>query len=503
MNKTHTERTVSSVNWNLLRVAIQTVLGLGVGILLARMLPPEDFGLLASAMIFIGLAETIGSLGMGSAVIQRPNLTEAQRRIAATLSLLMGLVLTLLVVALAPLLALAFDNTQVTLVVRVMAISLFLSALSAVSRGLLMRRLDFKLLFFIELVSYVSGYAGLSLLLVFNDFGVWSLVWGALLSIGLSSVLVLWFEPLRLQWRLAREDVLSLLHFGGGMSLNSIINYFAANVDYFAIGKFLNQHSLGLYSRAYHLVTLPLTKIATTLTSVMFPAYSEIQANPKRVREIYYRVIQVVSLVIFPVMMSFSASAEFIIVGLYGDNWRDAVEAFRILAIAGIFKVIFHLAGPVVQATGHVYQEVRRQAVYLLVLAVGCFSVADRGIEAVACVVVVGSLWLYLSMAKLALDIVGGLWRDFFMAQLPGLALGAGVVLANIGVASCLAPYQLAETVMLVIVIASSAVAYCLGFLFLPSVLVGSSPAWIIDKYVHRLPLPLVFKRWLQARRPI
>jgi len=285
--------------------------------------------------------------------------------------------------------------------------------------------------------------------------------------------------------------------------LNGIINYFAANVDYFAIGKLLNQHSLGLYSRAYHLVTLPLTKISTTLTSVMFPAYSEIQANPKRVREIYYRVIQVISLVTFPVMMSFSASAEYIIVGLYGDNWGEAVEAFRILAVAGIFKVIFHLAGPVVQATGHVYQEVRRQIVYFVLLAVGCFSVADRGIEAVACVVVVGSLWLYLSMTKLALDILGGRWRDFFMAQLPGLALGVLVVLVNVGVAEYLAPYQFPETVMLMIVIASSAVTYCLGFFFLPSVLVGNGPAWIIDKYIHRLPLPLMFKSWLQARRPI
>jgi len=502
MSKTHTERTFNSVNWNLLRVVIQTVVGLAVGILLARMLPPEDFGLLASAMIFIGFAETIGSLGMGSAVIQRPNLTEVQRRIAATLSLIMGLLLTLLVVALAPLLAMAFDNEQVTLVVRIMSISLFISALSAVSRGMLMRRLDFKLLFFIELASYIAGYAGLSLLLVFNGYGVWGLVWGALLSIGLSSVLVIWFEPLKLQWHLPRKDVMSLLHFGGGMSLNSIINYFAANVDYFAIGKFLNQHSLGLYSRAYHLVTLPLTKIATTLTSVMFPAYSEIQANPKRVKEIYYRVIQVVSLIVLPVMMSFSASAEYIIVGLYGENWTEAVSAFRILAVAGIFKVIFHLAGPVVQATGHVYKELRRQAVYFVLLAVGCFSVADRGIEAVACVVVVGSLWLYFSMAQLALGILEGRWREFFLAQLPGVSLGVLVVLANIGVTLCLVSHQLPEAVMLLIVIASSAFAYLLGFLFLPSILVGNGPAWLIDKYVHKAPIPIVLKGWLQARRP-
>ena len=501
MANSHSDRTVSSVNWNLLRVIIQTGLGLMVSILLARILPPEDFGLLATAMIFLGLAELVGSMGMGSAVIQRANVTKDDIATAGTLSVITGLVLALAVAAIAPWLADLFKEPEVTRVVQAMALGLFISAIAAVPKGMIMRRMDFKCLFFIDLIAYMSGYAGLAIVLALNDFGVWSLVWGALLSMALTSGMVIFSEPLRIKWRLKWTEAKSLLRFGGGMSLNSLINYCAANVDYFSIGKFLDQHALGLYSRAYHLVTLPLNKVATTLTSVMFPAYSEIQADPTRVKTIYLRIVEVIGLVIFPVMIAFAVAGEYVIVGLYGPNWYPAVDAFRILALAGMLKVIFHLAGPVVQASGYVYHEVARQAVYLLVLAVGCVLVAHKGIEAVAWVVVTGSAWLYLSMAQLVLRIVGGQWSQFIKAQLPGLVLAGFVALANVAAMTFIANLGLPPEIGLLVIVLVCGVVYLLGFLYIPAVFIGTSPAWLISKYASKMPTYVGL--YLQTRRPM
>ncbi len=496
----HSERTARSVNWNLFRVVIQTFLGFAVGIALARILPPEAFGLVATATIFMGLAEILGSLGMGAAVIQKNNLTHSQARTASTLSWITGLILAVVVALCAPFLALLFDNDQVKPVIQVMAITLLLASVGAVPRGMMMKRLDFKRLFVVDLVSYLFGYSGLTLILALNDFGVWSLVFGALLSVGISSAMCLWYQSLWPQWKFRGQEIKTLLHSGGGMSLNNLINYCAANVDYLTIGKFQDQHALGLYSRSYHLVTLPLNKIANTLTSVMFPAYSEIQADPHRVKAIYLRLVEVIGLLMFPVMACFAVFGYEVIVGMYGAKWTSAVVAFQILAIAGAFKVIFHLAGPVVQATGHVYREVRQQLIYLAILVVGCFYAAPYGIENVAWVVVLASAWLYIAMARLALEILAGRWSDFLKAQLPGMVMAAVVVLADIGVMHAL-PVGMAAELQLLVLIIASAITYGLAMLFLPVLLIGQSPAWLIHKYASKLPLALSV--WLCARRPL
>jgi teichuronic acid exporter len=458
---------------------IQTILGFVVGVVLV-----------ATASVFMGLAEILGSLGMGAAVIQNPNLTHDQARTASTLSWLTGLGLSLAVVALAPLLADLFNNDQVQPVVQVMAATLLLAAIGAVPRGMLMKQLDFRRLFVVDLVSYLCGYAGLTLLLAFYGFGVWSLVLGALLSGLVSSAMTLLYSPVLPQWRFHWGEIKSMLHSGGGMSLNSLINYTAANVDYMMIGKYQDQHVLGLYSRAYHLVTLPLNKIANTLTSVMFPAYAEIQADPHRVKAIYLRLVEVIGLLMFPVMACFGLFGQQVIVGLYGSNWEAAVMAFQVLSLAGAFKVIFHLAGPVVQATGHVYREVRQQSVYLMILAVGCVIAAPYGIEAVSWVVVIASAWLYLAMGRLALEILGGRWGEFFRAQRPGLVLAAVVVAADTGVMKLL-PDHLSAEVQLLLLVGASGMAYGVGWLLLPERWIGQTPAWLLHKYVSKLPSPL------------
>ncbi len=496
----HSERTTNGVSWNLLRMLIQTVLGFGVGIALARMLPPEAFGLVATATVFMGLAEILGSLGMGAAVIQRPDLTAQQSRTAATLSLLMGVVLTALVLISAPILARMFNSAEVAPVLQVMSLTLLITSLGAVPKGLLMKQLEFKTLFIVDLISYLVGYAGVTIGLALNGFGVWSLVVGALASVTLSSLLCLFYQPLLPHWRCQLQDIKDFLHSGGGISLNSLINYAAANVDYLMIGKFQGQYALGLYSRAYHLVTLPLNKVATTLTSVMFPAYAEIQAHPHRVKNIYLRLIDIISLLLFPMMACFVVFADEVILGLYGSNWLGAVGAFRILALAGAFKIIFHLAGPLVQATGHVYREVRQQVVYLLILAVGCFVAAPYGVELVAWVVVVASVWLYLAMARLALSIVAGTWREFYVAQLPGIWV-ALIVIAIDSMVMALLPSNWAYEWRLLVLVISSGLAWVGAALYLPAPLIGQAPAWLISKFAGRLPASL--GDWLRHRRPL
>jgi O-antigen/teichoic acid export membrane protein len=188
-------------------------------------------------------------------------------------------------------------------------------------------------------------------------------------------------------------------------------------------------------------------------------------------------------------------------VGLYGENWRPAADALRVLCIVGALKVMFHLAGPVAQTTGHLSAEVRRQGIYLAIVIAACLTLVPYGIEAVGGAVALGSLWLYLSMAQLANRIVGCTWAEFFRAQLPGVAIAAMVTLAQlllIGAAQWGEP--LPPPLMLAVLVAVSALAFALGFFYLPQQIVGDMPAWLARHYAHYFPAPV--RTWLVRRFP-
>lgn len=495
----HKQRTLRGVLWNFLRVFGQTLLSLSAGIVLARLLPPADFGLLAICMIFIGFAELVAAAGMGPAVVQRPALTDTHLRVATTLSLMTGAGLAGLLLAAAPVISGFFGDSRVADILPVLAIGLFASAASAVSRGLLVRRMDFRRLFVIDIGAYVVGYAGVAITLALLDFGVWSLVAGTVVSILLQSAAALWAAPPRFPLSLSGRETRELLGFGGGVSLNNTVNYLAANVDYLVIGKFLDATLLGLYTRAFQLVTMPLSKIAATLSGALFPSYAEIQHDRQKLGRAYLKAVNATSLLTFPILAGFAVAAELVIVGLYGENWRAAAPVFRILALAGVFKVVFHLAGAVAQATGNIHAEVRRQAVYLAILSVGCLLAVRHGIEAVGWVVVLGSLWLYLSMGQLACRIVGCRWRDFLGAQLPGVAL-AVLIGAWQGLLLWLdARYLgLPPALGLIWLILLSAAFGAWMVLWLPSAIVGPMPAWIFGQFAHKLPRPL--QGWISRR---
>lgn len=501
MLSSHTQKTVRGIAWNFLRVFGQTALSLGTGIVLARLLPPADFGLLALAMVFIGFAELVASVGMGPAVVQQQNLSPLHVRVATTLSLAVGTVLALCCWLLASPLATFFDDPRVADILRVLSVGLWFSAATAVNRGLLQRRLDFRQLFYIDVGSYAFGYTGVATTLALLDFGVWSLVFGTVTSLVLQALLVAFVEPPPRRLALSRPEALQLLGFGSGVSINNTINYLAANVDYIVIGKLLNATVLGLYTRAFQLVTMPLSKIAATLGGALFPSYAEIQNDPKRLGRAYLKAVNATALLTFPILTGFAVSAEIVIVGLYGENWRPATAAFRILCLAGVFKAIFHLAGPVAQATGNIFGEVRRQTVYLAVLTTGCLLAAPYGIEAVAWAVVAGSLWLYLAMAQLVRRITGCGWADFFRSQLPGACVSALIAIVQLACIRLDSLWlHLPPTLSLILLIAVSGLAGAWAFFYLDPRLVGPMPAWLCRHYAHKIPQP--FRSWVERRFP-
>src|SRR5258705_1397038 len=160
------DRTASAVRWRVMGVVIGVLFQLTVGVLLARLLSPASFGVMTLAVLVLGLAQLLGDLGIGDAVVQRAGLTERHVRTAFTFSVLLGLAMAAVMMMAAPLGAIVMRSTQVTLVLRVLSVRFVFRGTAVVAEALLRRQLNFKRSFFIDSVSYVLGYGGVAVRLV-------------------------------------------------------------------------------------------------------------------------------------------------------------------------------------------------------------------------------------------------------------------------------------------------------------------------------------------------
>jgi PST family polysaccharide transporter len=457
------------VAWTLLRVLGQGGAGTVVTIVLARLLPVADFGVMAMAWVFIGLAELFATHGIEGAVIQRRELTQRHIDVAVTLSMCVATVVALAYGLGANLVAQWFQEPRLAPVVRALALGQWFAVMAMVPRGLLRRQLAFKRLSQIELGSYLVGYAVVGIALALADMGIWSLVVGTCVWFGLSCVLLFASAGLRVRPALHKREARELMGFGLNMTVSGLLDYISVNAGNVIVGRFLGAVPLGLYSRAQQTAALPLQRIAVTLSSVMFPIYASIQNERARLEQAYLRTVAATALLTLPLLAGAAVAADWVIVGLYGEPWRGAAPVFALLCGAGMLTNIFHLAGALVLATNHILCEMWRQAVTVGIMIIGGVAAVKQGILMMAGVYGLGSCWLYVSMGALGLRIVGSTWRRYLGAQAGGVALAVVVGAAEFGglcLLEDLAP--LPAWMGLAYLIALGAVVYLLGILAIP-----------------------------------
>lgn len=440
-----TDSAARAVKWRFAGSLVNAGFQFALAALLARLLAPADFGLVAMAFVVLGLSSLVDDLGMAGAIIQRPKLTERHIRTAFTVSVLLGICLSALVVLAAPLGALAVRNQSLIPIVRALGIGFAVRGCSVVAGALLRRRLDYKPLFLIEFGSYVVGYAGTSVVLVLFGYGVWSLVWGSLAQSLLSSValLVVSRHSLRPLW--GRSEMRELLRFGAGATANGFVNYAAINGDNFIIGRSLGASDLGLYSRAYTLMNLPHTYTASLISGVLFSAFAQVQAEKERLRRGYLIASRVTSLSAAPVMAGMIVAAPHLVRGLYGAAWDGTVLPLQILCAAGYFRALYHLGGSVTQASGRIYLELGAQLGYAAIMLGGCALTAPFGLPAVATAAAGAIVYMYFAMGYLVLRISELTWSEYLHAQLPGVTMGAGVGICALLVRSLLESFGLSS----------------------------------------------------------
>ncbi|WP_375504710.1 lipopolysaccharide biosynthesis protein [uncultured Jatrophihabitans sp.] len=374
------------------KLAIQLV-QFGTTVVLARLLTPTDYGLVAIVLVFTAFASLFTDLGLGAAIVHRSDPDHETLSTAFWLNALSGLALTGLFCGLAYPLALLFGHRSLTGLIMVGSIG-FTISLYVVQLALLEKSMNFRLIAKIEF-SAVVIYTVATVTLALLHFGPYSLVLGNLVQVLFTTTMMSRAVSWRPTKTFSRTAVRQLWAYSGHLVGFNIINYWGRNSDNLLIGKFLGAAPLGIYARSFNLMMLPVQQVTGVLGRVLFPAFARLAEDRERLREAYARTVVVMTTVAFPVSVGLACCATPFVSVLYGPRWVSVGPVLAILALSAPPQVISGAVGPLFQALGLTAAQFRRGLVSTLVGVVAIVVGLHWGVRGVAVGLLVRS-WVML-----------------------------------------------------------------------------------------------------------
>lgn len=371
-----TGKSLHALKWNYIGRLIALSLQFGIGIVLARILGPEPFGLVAIALFIQSLGNLFAEGGLSSALIQSREISDHDIRGVFSMQLLIGLIMSGSVASLAPLLARFFNEPNATPVIMAMASSFTIQAFGQTAAALIKRDLKFKKIQIISLLSYGIGYLGAGLPMAYLGYGVWSLIAAQISQIGFNA-LTSYFSHRHPIWPLVAPKNCRFLRFGAAITLNNLTSWGISNLDTAVIGRHFDTATLGVYNRAFGLVNMPMHAFTSSIQSVLFSAYSKSQGNQKVLQRTFLASINIMALVFFPVYAAMAAIPELIIPTLYGDQWLAAISLTPPLCLALAINSMLAMCGPVLSAIGRPQLELKAQFLTLLI-SLPCLIIAAQ-----------------------------------------------------------------------------------------------------------------------------
>ena len=331
--------------WNFSAYFLGKIIVLITTAILARILAKSDFGLVAVAVVAINYLSVLKDLGLGVALIQRKGEVQEAANTVFTINLLLGLVLSAIVIPLAPLVAAYFRDPQVIPVLRWMGISFVINALGSVHTNWLVRDLDYRRKLVPELGGALTKGV-VSIGMAYFGYGVWSLVFGQIIGAVVSVILVWIVLPWRPRLTIDRNVAGSFMKFGFSVTLIDIITQITDNIDYVIVGRFFGLVPLSIYTLAYRLPEMLLIGNLWVMGGVVFPAFSSIQDQPEELRRGFLASVRVVQLFAVPVCLGLLIAADPIVRVVFGDQWLDAIPILRVLAVyAWVYSLGYHVGG--------------------------------------------------------------------------------------------------------------------------------------------------------------
>jgi len=354
--------------WNFLGNGVRIAAQFVIGIVLARLLGPQPFGIVAVAWLVIGIANLVADMGFGSALVQRIDLHHSDIHFVFWAQVSVGVVLTLLGIGLAGPIAHFFGSPKSAGALQVMMSIFVFQAIGQSSSAVLRRDLNFKAVQTAGVASYLCGYLLIGIPLAIAGFSYWSLVGAQVLQSVLNSAILLILARFRLQKPTFNLGSRGIFSFGSKIIGANILSWLIGNLDSLVIGRFIGVTDLGLYNRVMALTSIPIVGVVNNVQTVLFAASARAQTDLARLKRAFLTSISGVGTLCIPVFMAMAAIPNTLILGIYGNKWLAAVPLTRPLALAMIAHCLLCLVGPSLEAVNKVSYEVRMQIITLLVM---------------------------------------------------------------------------------------------------------------------------------------
>jgi O-antigen/teichoic acid export membrane protein len=347
------DKTIKGVKWTTFGSVFNAILQIVQLAILARLLNPTDFGLMAIVMVVIGFSSMFIDMGISNAIIYKQNVSENQLTTLYWLNIVVGVFLFLIILIIAPFIAVFYESSQLNYLIKLVGVTFIIQPFGQQFMILLQKELNFSLITIIQTTSRFFSFL-VTIIMAYYELGVFSLAYGVIIYAILSTILLMYYGKNIYKPKLYfnKLDIQDFLSFGIYQMAEKAMNYFGTQFDTILIGRLLGIEVLGVYNLAKNLASKPTTIINPVITKVTFPVMSKISEDTKKLREVYLKTINYLTLLNTPIYLLITLLAQPIVVLMFGNVWVEAIPLVQILAIGFLLKSIGNPAGSLLLSKG-------------------------------------------------------------------------------------------------------------------------------------------------------
>jgi len=330
------------MTWSFIENSSRHVITFVVGIILARLLSPREFGLIGMIIIFIAISKLLVDSGFNQALIRKKNCTQTDYSTIFYFNIIASIFLYSLLFIFSESIARFFDEPKLKLIVQILGIVIIINSLTIIQKTQLVKSLDFKLLTKVSIIaSTMSGITGITL--ASTGFGVWSLVVKTLADATITTFLLFLWNKWKPSFFFSKNSFKKLFSFGSKLLLARLINTIYRNIYYFIIGKFYSAKELGFFTKADRFRNVASENIYFVINRVSYPVLASIQNDTKKLKQSYRKLLKSSMLITFFLLMGLAAVSKAMILTLIGRQWLQSVIYLQLLCFVGIMYPLYAL----------------------------------------------------------------------------------------------------------------------------------------------------------------
>lgn len=432
---------LSNTKWVALSQGIKVGVQLLNIVVLARLIPPSEYGLMAMALVVTNFAVLVRDLGTAAAIIQRKNLEERTVNAIFWLNVCMGIAIAVIIVFSSPMISTIFHEQRLILVLCLLSLSFPLASTASAHLALLEKKSRFREIAFIEISSSITAVT-IAIILAYMGFGVYSLVFQSIL-LSLMSTIQFWFKS---DWRPDTKTIIDIpeikkiIGFSGNLTVFNFINYFSRNADSIIIGHFLSSAILGAYSLAYRIMLFPVQNMTFVASRALYPVFSEFQDDNDKLKRTYYNTLYYILFLVFPLMAGLAMLSQPFIKLVFGDKWILTASVLTWLAPTGIIQAVLSTSGTIFMAKGKT-NILMKLGVLGMILQVSAFILGVQfDIVTFAKFYFIANALNFIPVMWCVLKILGGSLGEFFL-KIYKLMFGTVLMIAFINISITFVPF--------------------------------------------------------------